>query len=100
MSALTAFLLARIAEDETVAREGAACDDDDHAGIWSGDIGWDDLPVMTIHSARVLAECDAKRRIVNLDEMDGGADDGHVHALRCLATIYADHPDYREEWRP
>lgn len=44
--------------------------------------------------ARVLAECEAKRRIV---AWDASVDYG---AVRFLATVYADHPDYRAEWRP
>lgn len=77
--------------------------------------------------SRVLAECEAKRRIVELHQlMDydqpyrgtpccerctaGGeypADDGDTDeqnwpcpTLRALALPYADHPDYREEWKP
>ena len=74
--------------------------------------------------ARVLAEADAKRRI--LDEhppalgWDGRTPDGSVCrtcaqdatdgalqgepypcvTLRLLAMPYADHPDYQDEWRP
>jgi hypothetical protein len=69
---------------------------------------------------RMLAECEAKRRIVdqyrdakhwNAAEWDNGYDDdGREYsdaiaetwetATRLLALPYADHPDYREEWRP
>ena len=43
--------------------------------------------------ARVLAECDAKRRIVERrNHLDGPT-------LRALAAVYADHPDWREEWK-
>ena len=53
--------------------------------------------------ARVLAECEAKRRIVELfpdaaQDGDGWNDAGYS-VLRDLAAVYADHPDYREEWR-
>lgn len=45
--------------------------------------------------ARVLAECRAKRRLVEeLGAFRRGA------ALRLLAMPYADHPDYRQEWKP
>jgi hypothetical protein len=72
--------------------------------------------------ARVLAEVEAKRRIVEsaAEIMDRGAfpegvsdgrdpdevesDEGLAalaeYHLRLLALPYADHPDYREEWRP
>lgn len=61
--------------------------------------------------ARVLAECEAKRRIVERcsaprpgDEWDGLDWDGDLRAvaesvLVALAAVYADHPDYRDEWR-
>jgi hypothetical protein len=45
------------------------------------------------HPTRVLAECRAKRQV-----LEACGDDEQV--LRCLALPYADHPDYREEWRP
>jgi hypothetical protein len=69
--------------------------------------------------ARVLAEVDAKRRILDevVDEATGldmsvdgdrrvGSRDTTTEPylgtvlLRLLALPYADHPDYREEWRP
>ena len=114
---LTEFLLARIAEDEAAAN-----------------VAHRESP------ARVLAECEAKRRIVEFHkswpvlvqtpvtfEPVDGTDPGHYTfratqqiawtteqeyrerfgdeppagpVLRHLAAVYADHPDYREEWRP
>jgi hypothetical protein len=62
--------------------------------------------------ARVLAECEAKRRIVEEWDAahrvalaspqysyDEGIATGLLAALYALALPYADHPDYREEWR-
>lgn len=55
--------------------------------------------------ARVLAECEAKRRVVTAIArwLDAHPDEDHVpagdDALCWLALPYADHPDYREEWR-
>jgi hypothetical protein len=108
---LTDFLLARIAEDETRAplvdqcpyNLGDITEEEDWAGVhWT--------------SARVLAECEAKRRIVGLiediksaekaafDEWGDWHDSEDEHPseliVRLLAAVYADHPDYREEWRP
>lgn len=55
--------------------------------------------------ARVLAEIDAKRRII--DHLVWAAEPGHtVYAgpagvmLRWLAIPYRDHPDHRPEWAP
>lgn len=61
--------------------------------------------------ARVLAECAAKRAIIALHEAAGvdcrtcGTAGEHgvdypCETLRALALPDADHPDYREEWRP
>ncbi|MGZ4520698.1 MAG: DUF6221 family protein [Mycobacteriaceae bacterium] len=63
--------------------------------------------------ARVLAECEAKRRIVAdhsdhyspddpavCDAHDGKYGVDECPTLRALAGIYANHPDYRVEWRP
>lgn len=98
------FLLDRVTEDEDAARLAT-------------DRYWR-YPGIT-HLARqspdrVLAECEAKRRIVGLltDALDARADrdpdskwagDLHLNALylstEALASVYADHPDYRDEWR-
>lgn len=60
----------------------------------------------------VWAECRAKLLIVErcVDAMDAGAaDDGQLmtsganlaeEILRDLASVYADHPDYQQEWKP
>jgi hypothetical protein len=59
--------------------------------------------------ARVLADIEAKRRIIALHVAEPGQHPdfcGHdKHELPCptlrlLALPYADHPDYRTEWRP
>jgi hypothetical protein len=59
--------------------------------------------------ARVLAEVDAKRRVVALwrEEpaaadltWDGGWCNAVDEVLRLLALPYRDHPDYRAEWAP
>lgn len=140
-TSLTDFLLARIAEDEDVARaasvgpwystEGTRRGTygvlvEDSLGDWLGNIAKDTSEVDAEHiarhdPARVLAECEAKRRIVEalVDAEDAVAgydnDDpnnppsywqewGNLHALRLsvglLALPYADHVDYRQEWKP
>ncbi|MFF5773857.1 DUF6221 family protein [Streptomyces californicus] len=64
--------------------------------------------------ARVLREVEAKRRLLtdyeeNAADLDAqhapdmdyvGRADGLETALQHLATAYADHPDYRDAWRP
>ena len=56
--------------------------------------------------ARVLAECEAKRRIVadcrHIQEATSwGLLERHAEwTVRVLALPHADHPDYRDEWRP
>jgi hypothetical protein len=120
---LTEFLLARIAEDEEYAQRGTR-------GRWKlgglddaelGDAWWlnsaDQQHAWRWYPDRVLTECEAKRRIV---EMANGSADfdtamprpgyaQHYHSpsadilirvQQLLALPYADHPDYREEWRP
>lgn len=93
---LTDFLLARIAEDEELAREAV----DPH--LSGGGYG-------LVLGTRVLAECAAKRRIVELHggehvcwqpdyPVDGDFGEtncwGDCATMRYLAAVYADHPDY------
>jgi hypothetical protein len=118
---LTDFLLARIAEDE--ANVAAILRQDPN---WEADgDGVFDRPDRRIayvrgdyaathiahwDPARVLAECEAKRRVVELHRTDATDPEVIVCAvclygppcetLRLLALPYADHPDYRPEWRP
>jgi hypothetical protein len=98
---LTEFLLARIAEDEVAAREPQ----------WLALEYGVDSAGRAAFSSRVLAECEAKRRIV--EELSPAVDYDRdrfivqstleaaaTASLRFLALPYADHPDYREEWKP
>jgi hypothetical protein len=86
---LIEFLLARITDDEALAANASSY-------YWG----------RRTLSERVLAECEAKRRII---EAAPWANNGGHSAmkdlpgrwiLRLLAAVYADHPDYRDEWRP
>jgi hypothetical protein len=92
---LTEFLTARLDEDEADARgdDGSPTP----IGMWDPD--------------RVLAEVAAKRAIVEIHY--NGAPEHYTErcspcdtvnepcrTLLALATPYADHPDYREEWKP
>lgn len=127
MTTLTEFLLARIAEDEAVARSATV-------GPWTQDgsyvrgdgdslFGTDyysasadhepDAAHITRHDpARVLAECEAHRRIVERAQRASQAFDQIINpttsgvamtmdlVLADLASIYADHEDFDESWRP
>lgn len=92
---LTEFLLARIAEDEVTARTALVVDG---RQVWQVQ-DWIELDNEVLAHTdrhdphRVLAECEAKRRIVNIvPDLQG--------VLGALALPYANHPDFREEWRP
>ena len=106
---LVEFLEARIAEDEAEAKPMAGLDDDDRGG-WA-----------IVYAERVLAECAAKRAILEMhgpvkdegwksgEDNDflwcgscGSIDDSPwpypCGTLQALAAVYADHPDYQQEW--
>jgi hypothetical protein len=123
---LAEFLLARIAEDQAVA-DSADGPDGIYPDTWWGQPGnkWaDDRPVplqdanhIARHDpARVLAECEAKRDIVEafqrIETLASAALDIDQFrrldaarremrwVVRRLTVPYMWHPDYREEWRP
>ncbi|BCT75626.1 hypothetical protein SCMU_14680 [Sinomonas cyclohexanicum] len=118
------FLLARIAEDEALAKLYAEHHDplfidDDGRTEWLDGL-WDDgtfyLPNRhttwdrLYDPARVLAECAAKRWVLDTlrsyepdtewrTEPDmGKRGNNAAGAVRQLAAVYAEHEDYREEW--
>lgn len=119
------FLLARIAEDEEAARAAhvtTALPPIWDTGLFYGPSGPASEHIARHHPARVLAECEAKRRIMDAHNIEhecievftdlGGAaiiasgsliENGVLRegcqTLRLLALPYADHPDYDESWR-
>lgn len=134
MTTLADFLLARIAEDEADARLAVECFEGAGSPSWSLSADGEDVVngiptgvaelwgprevgqhIARWDPPRVLADCEAKRRIV---ELLGGYDEGVYNALYdgpgsdcydvvqtaavrtlfAMALPYADHPDYREEW--
>jgi hypothetical protein len=136
---LVEFLRARLDEDEALAREappgpwhiGNAVDPTQpcHVHTFPGarmvadGLNW--LVAEHIarqNPARVLAEVEAKRRILHehkpakpkylsrwepgcmtcstAQAWDEKANEAHCLTLRLLALPYASHPDYREEWKP
>ena len=109
---LAEFLLARIAEDEAVARMVVDGTEQNRFHSWvSVDFG---SSLTADHGNRwspdrVLAECEAKRRIVarfrETGPPFGDAEQEIEHdqlwlwVLPCLALPYATHPDYLTAWR-
>ena len=110
------FLRARLAEDEARARDaesGEWRNDKRHAIEADGTVVWDrdlkpDDAAFIVHNQpkRVLADIAAKRRIVEFYAvaMQEGDEPDVIHAYadvcEALASVYADHPDYRPEWAP
>lgn len=138
---ITEFLEARIAEDEAAALRAAEVfpgvwdieDRGHHAhvvsdgpnfhyvseidqrqapGVW---LGGALESIANFNPARVLAECAAKRAIVEEhgnseslihsplcrtchDYNDHDAVDWPCPTIKALAAVYASHPDYRQEW--
>ena len=133
MSDLTEFLLARIAEDEARFDEPKFYEVESARGPGWGNRG--DCPICgayqfdgtedateqawyehaeNVHQrTRALAECKAKRAIIELHKpglapayegyekvCSEDRDDWPCPTLRVLASVYSDHPGYRPEWRP
>lgn len=134
---LPEFLLARIGEDEAVARAATPGpwrwaedpkdgmqsetvrthfdDDDPTSESWPTDVIYatgmhtegfvrvepgDREHIARHDPARVLAECEAKRRMVEMIPGMPADWDDRDYLLRLLALPYADHPDYDPEWKP
>lgn len=106
---ITEFLLARVSETEQQHNPGGGAhfdyeDDSLHTiscGYWQRET---DVVCDCYGPARVLAECAAKRAVVDLVEAtnnpDVPADAWTVakEAVRLLAIPYRDHPDYDPSW--
>lgn len=113
---LTEFLLARIAEDEAIAKAaartgGMSWEADRYRVVVDGEFEVVEGNVKSAahiarhDPARLLVECKAKRQLVDIlgpaTDRDGRVIGGGVtDALHALALPYADHPDYDEAWRP
>src|SRR6476469_10824346 len=107
---LTEFLLARIADDEGGAHDAMSGEVMGGHPVPTFDLELSQELVtgftgfLEIHPGRVLAECEAKRRIVEMCTPFGWTEDGEPigssyvdawwEALQNLALPYAKHPDY------
>lgn len=103
MSDVAVFLLARIAEDEEEVGWVYPDYRDEAAG--PNGIGWAEVgaisEVLMTSVARVLADCAAKRAIVenHLRHIPGRSGYGASRdAVRSLAGVYSGHPDYDPAW--
>jgi hypothetical protein len=96
---LTEFLTARLDEDEAEARAAFSGQVDPlngwgvdgravtpHVGVVHEDV--QRAHIVKWNPARVLDECEAKRRLLVTGDQ----------VLRALAAVYKDHPDYQREW--
>jgi hypothetical protein len=104
MTGLIDFLEARIAEDLVWARQ------QEKAAIRTHQVSRR-LPAPPGHWVRVKRECEAKRRILEEcaeaeqfyaanKQADAGELTGLTFVVKVHAAVYADHPDYDQEWRP
>lgn len=104
---ITEFLIERIADDHSTANGielAAHLVPPNMSGLY-----WGNGPYAEVHitKERLLAECEAKRRIIEIVawseseyyEADA-AGPGDRRVLQVLALPYSDHPDYNEAWRP
>ena len=106
---ITDFLWERIAEDEAAAGSyhrllcmRTACDNE--GCVWDDQERMEDERVCTCgYPAHVLAECKAKREIVEECERSilNDKDSSTAEWIAAhLATVYASHPDYDPAWAP
>lgn len=111
MTTLTEFLLARIAEDEEVALHIHAGRCETPPRTVPDSMGRPMSPTCGCdwHITRVLAECAAKRAILDNTYHDPEAYNPEWRlgwnacieaTAKRLALPYADHADYLPEWRP
>lgn len=111
--ALHCFLRARVADDEAIARIHLAMSEpgiDEAPGLCRVSSDHYEAPALEIDAERVLAECAAKRRVIEehaprrsgaswICGCCGEEREAPCDTMRALAAIYAGHPHFREEWR-
>lgn len=102
-SNIVAFLIARIEKDERIADHVASVSptSDTRFCLWATQFAFDaDRVIVAADYQRVIADCAAKRRIVDDFRATRSRTAKVLDAVpRQLASAYQDHPDYREEWR-
>ena len=88
--ALADFLRARLDEDVAAARRAMI-------GSWTRGAGADDS-----HGTSDLSDAVVRRGLLeSAATLERAGQPAHAETIRrTLALAYADHPDYRAEWRP
>lgn len=109
------FLLARIAEDEAVAREAAQAlrgaganwgntfkqvEGSGHQPVADATSAWYADHIARHDPARVLSECAAKREIIKRlgPDENGNFPIRNLTIQLLMASAYSDHPDYQQKW--
>lgn len=124
MSDLVTFIEARLAEDEQVARTATGApwrwvdpggrfkqaltgaDGELIAPIANGDVypaTYDAEHIVRHDPSRVLREVAAKRKAIATHRWhgpDGCEEDRFCPLLTAMASVWSDHPDFRQEWSP
>lgn len=114
MTDLTVFLRRCLDEDEAVA--DAVVEHLCNGGERGFSLDKGDLPepvrqhILHTTPGRLRAEVEAKRRILDLTELEqtedggplflGGYGEAYWDVVRLLTTVFADRPGYDESWRP
>jgi hypothetical protein len=105
------FLLSRLADDEMVALVAARGDEVFGPLAQYADDEYDPrlLHAQRWRPDRIRIEIETRKHIVQIHSTEAhrcpGVDDSRPEptgcpTLRLLALTYADHPQYRDEWRP
>ena len=114
---LVEFLRARLDDEAAeIAKQPDGEGEFEGIGLWSSGDVLSNTSYLIINKSRALRDVEAKRRIVDLYEVAELASDvtkgsdlnnaaSRLHrtygrAVRLLALPYADHPSFKEEWRP
>jgi uncharacterized protein DUF6221 len=109
MSTLVEFLLARISDEEAVARRQAR----QAQAPTTNRTGTEGSAALALPdpdpSARMRTECRARREMVGILQRmmilhdrpsERPQRDGALQLLKLMAVPYDQHPAYRQEWRP
>lgn len=105
MSDLREFLLARIEDEERLARDAASEGMPSRTGWQWWTSKADTTPggeiigprgSVELSPSRALAECQTKRLLLDLSEH--GCGDDYERVQKALALPYAGHQDYRRKW--
>ena len=101
---LQEFLEARLAEDHHEAQEAAqaAWVEDSPSSPWFSTYHpTASHPIVGVWPHRALADIAAKRAMIRYEPYGGDGNDAHMaheEILILLASVYRDHPQWREEW--